>query len=192
MNTREFAIGHHSDIPRDGKPQLLRVDAGHKARGFPQSKLGYFTGYHFFIEEDGQWVQTRGLDERGAHADNCGCSIDLSGVPRSMINFRSIGICFAGAFQKDGKPTDAQLKAFHEILWSLQKMYGSRFLHHREVKATSCPVVDLRPLYAAEHYKWLEEDLRRKQHALDNVRGVRRTNLERAIAHLLRVLYPTP
>ncbi len=191
MNTREFSIGHHSDYPHDGKPQLPRVNSDHKKRGFPLSEMGYYVGYHFFIGEGGQLVQTRGLNERGSHADNCGCSIDKSGVPAHLINFRAIGICLAGDFTKE-KPNPEQIRTLTFLVMDLQEQYGSRFLLHREVKSTSCPGLDYRPLMKEYEKEWLLQDLEKKQHALQWATGSRRTMLERAIARILKSLSPTP
>jgi len=190
VNTKEFIVGHHSDIRQDGKPQLSRIDNGHRARGFPKSSLGYFVGYHFVIEVDGSYVQTRSLDERGAHADNCGCAADVSGVPKGLINFRSIGICMAGALQHD-ELTKAQIETLHAIVWKIQQVHGSRFLLHREVKPTSCPVVDLRVLIDEEHLNYLRKDLARKRNALRFVGGERRSMLERAIVRIAKLIGET-
>jgi N-acetyl-anhydromuramyl-L-alanine amidase AmpD len=193
MNTREWYIGHHSDIPHDGRPQLQRIENGHQARGFPLSSLGFHVGYHFVIEETGDTVQTRSLDERGAHTDNCGserCG-DISGAPAHLINFRSIGVCLAGDFTIN-TPKPAQIRSLHEIVWYGAQNYRSRFLLHRETKPTACPVADLHALYSTEHLVWLQMDLKNKQNALRWASGSRRTFLERSIARILRVLSPSP
>lgn len=191
MNTREFIIGHYSEIDFDGKPQLPRVNAYHKSQGFPKSSLGYWCGYHFFIGEDGTKVQTRGLDERGAHAVNCGCKTDQSGASFNTLNYRAIGICLAGDF-RNHPPNQIQIDVLYDLIQEIQQAYGSRFLLHREVKNTACPGIDYRPLLEEAHKRWLAKDLVRKQDALRWATGSRRTMLERAIARILKLLSPTP
>ena len=191
MNTREFSLGHHTDIAHDGRAQFDRVNHYHKSQGFPISSLGTWCGYHLFIEEDGKLIQARSLDERGAHAVNSGSAKDLSEGGYNTINYRGIGICLAGNFSVH-PPTLAQVVTLHDVVWDLTQKYGSRFLLHREVKATSCPGTDLRALIDAQHINWLKQDLTTKQNALRWATGLRRTLLERSIARILRVLHPLP
>jgi N-acetyl-anhydromuramyl-L-alanine amidase AmpD len=193
MNTKEFVIIHHSDIRQDGQPQLQRIENGHAARGFPISSMGWHVGYHYVVEEDGNIVQCRSLSDCGSHTDNCGsvsCG-DISGVPRHMINYRSIGVCLEGKFPED-TPTPEQLYSLHSIVWNIQTLYGSRILLHRETKPTNCPGIDLRALYEKEHRFYLENDLLQKMNALKWSKGLRRSLLERAIARLTSFLFPSP
>lgn len=190
MNTRDFVVVHHSAIRQDGRAQFGRIDNGHRAREFPKSSLGYYCGYHFVVEENGSVLKARELNERGAHADNCGCSTDLSGVGKGLINFRSIGICLAGDFNSD-VPTPEQIMSMHALVWSFQ-LQGSRFLLHREVKNTNCPAADFHQLFEQEHVRYLETDLQKKVNALKWATGLRRTMLERAISRVLKLLLPTP
>ncbi len=190
-NTRAFVIGHHTDSPFTGQPQLHAIDSWHKQRGFPKSKMGWYVGYHYVIEENGEIIQTRGLDEIGAHAVNCGCKTDQSGDKAGKINAHSIGVCLVGQLHII-PPTDAQKKSFHDVVWAIQRSYGSKFLMHREVKSTSCPGIDLRTIYNAEHIYWLQDDLDRKRNALRWAQGPRRTMLERACARIVQLLPPSP
>lgn len=184
MKTLAFIIAHHSSIPQNGKPQLDRINNGHKARNFPKSKLNFHVGYHWVIEED-HVVQTREINETGYHALNCGCSIDKSGFRYGLLNYNSVGVCIAG----NGEVNGFQRKAFHDIVWGMYTVHGSRFLEHREVKNTACPVSDLHALYEAEHLVWLADDLERKKNALKWATGARRNLLERHIARLIRLLF---
>ena len=67
---------------QDYSVELLRRD--HKARGF------YDIGYHFYIRKDGTMTQHRKLLEVGAHA--------------RPYNRCSIGICYEGGLDEQGKP----------------------------------------------------------------------------------------
>ena len=77
--------------------QLLR---DHKTRGFRT------VGYHFYIRRDGSVTQHRKLLEVGAHC--------------RPWNRCSIGICYEGGLDKNGKAkdtrTDAQKKAMRELV----------------------------------------------------------------------------
>ena len=66
----------------DYSVEQLRRD--HKARGF------YDIGYHFYIRKDGTMTQHRMLLEVGAHA--------------RPYNRCSIGICYEGGLDEQGKP----------------------------------------------------------------------------------------
>lgn len=66
----------------DYSVEQLRRD--HKARGF------YDIGYHFYIRKDGTMTQHRMLLEVGAHA--------------RPYNRCSIGICYEGGLNEQGKP----------------------------------------------------------------------------------------
>ena len=67
---------------QDYSVEQLRRD--HKARGF------YDIGYHFYIRKDGTMTQHRKLLEVGAHA--------------RPYNRCSIGICYEGGLDEEGKP----------------------------------------------------------------------------------------
>ena len=67
---------------QDYSVEQLRRD--HKARGF------YNIGYHFYIRKDGTMTQHRKLLEVGAHA--------------RPYNRYSIGICYEGGLDEQGKP----------------------------------------------------------------------------------------
>lgn len=133
-------------------------------------------------------TQTRKIDEVGAHALNCGCDSDKSGLPFGLLNYNSVGICIAADLRTDTL-TDFQARALHDIVWGLYTVHGSRFLLHRETKQTECPAIDLHAVYEAQHLLWLSDDLFRKQNALKYTTGARRGLLERHIARLMRTLY---
>lgn len=74
----------------------LRRD--HKARGFRDC------GYHFYIRRDGTRFIGRYLDQIGAHVGDVG------------KNANSIGICYEGGLDKNGKAKDTRTEAQKEEL----------------------------------------------------------------------------
>lgn len=194
MNTREFLINHHSAISHDGVPQLSRIDVSHRGRGFAKSRRGYYVGYHILIEESGRWIQTRDFDEEGFHDVNCGCDIDLSRARYGTLNIRALGICLAGNFTVHA-PKLEQIETLHDLTISLYRTYNVSNLLHRETKRTACPGVDLRMLVEEYHKtqfvpKRLEEITQTLEHT--NIKGYRRTRLERIAARYARFLLSTP
>ena len=91
-----------------------------------KSSLGFYCGYHYYIEKDGTLYQARADTEGGAHCKG--------------YNFSSIGICLAGNFDAT-LPTSAQEKTLQKLI--LQKMEQLRIplqnvLPHRSVPAKTC------------------------------------------------------
>jgi N-acetyl-anhydromuramyl-L-alanine amidase AmpD len=87
------------------------------------SRFG-FTGYHYYIERDGQVYQTRHENLPGAHARH--------------YNQHSIGICYEGGLDAQGRPKDtrttAQKAALHALLKSLRIDYPEAvILGHRDL-----------------------------------------------------------
>lgn len=125
MNKPEFIIVHHSATTQGSVKSFRR---GHLARGFRD------IGYHYVIGNgtqsgDGQIEKGRQEWDSGAHC------------PAKKMNFRSIGICLVGNFQKQ-KPTAKQLQSLERLCRQLMKKYNipyHRVLGHREVMATACP-----------------------------------------------------
>ena len=71
---------------QDYTPEQLKRD--HMARGFID------VGYHFYIRKDGTVTQHRKLDEVGAHC--------------RPFNRCSIGVCYEGGLDANGKPKDTR------------------------------------------------------------------------------------
>lgn len=196
MNTKEGIVEHHSDYPHDGTPQLMKVNKWHRDRGFPLSKLGFYVGYHFFIEESGTITQTRDLNEVGAHAVNCGhaCKADVSGFEYSQANWRTIGICLAGDFTKH-EPTEKQIVALHTLIIDLQWNYGipnTKIYLHSQLKPTSCPGVNLTALVEKEHLVYLEKRYEKAVNALRWADDGRSKMLLRLIKRILSIISPQP
>lgn len=102
------------------------VDESHRKKWNFKSTLGYYIGYHYFIEKDGKITQGRADDEIGAHTLN--------------FNDKSIGICLAGNFDVS-YPTAEQEKSLRLLLKGLQLRHNtpySKILPHRKFAQKSC------------------------------------------------------
>lgn len=88
-------------------------------------------GYHYVIRLDGTIEIGRPVDRPGAHV--------------KYHNIDSIGICYVGGVEQDGKtPKDtltiAQEQAFRSLYNALQMVCGPMTLHgHNEFAAKACP-----------------------------------------------------
>lgn len=100
----------------------------HLARGFND------IGYHFYIDLDGNIHKGRDIAKIGAHS---------KGQNRS-----SIGICYCGGVESDGKtPKDtrneAQKEALLCVLRTMKAMYPDAVIHsHRDFANKACPSFD--------------------------------------------------
>ena len=123
---------------QDYSVELLRRD--HKARGF------YDIGYHFYIRKDGKKTQHRILLEVGAHY-----------IP---YNRCSIGICYEGGLDEDGKPantlTKEQEERITDLLINLHKLFPkAKIVGHRDLPGASpkeCPCFDAHAIFG-----WIED-----------------------------------
>lgn len=105
------------------------IDCWHKQRGF--NKIGY----HFVIYLDGSVHKGRDIAEIGAHCLG--------------QNANSIGICYIGGLDANGKPkdtrTDAQKAALSCLVEALLKQYPSVTIHgHNEFANKVCPCFDVK------------------------------------------------
>lgn len=109
--------------------QLLR---DHKVRGFRT------VGYHFYIRRDGSVSQHRRLLEVGAHC--------------RPFNRCSIGVCYEGGLDTDGRPADTrtpqQTEQLTLLFLKLLKLFPqARLAGHRDlpgVTPKACPCLDTR------------------------------------------------
>ena len=106
----------------------------HLARGFND------IGYHFYIDLDGNIHKGRDIAKIGDHSKG--------------QNISSIGICYCGGVESDGKtPKDtrneAQKEALLCVLRTMKAMYPDAVIHsHRDFANKACPSFD-----ATEEYK---------------------------------------
>ena len=100
-----------------------------------------FTGYHYYITRDGRIYQTRHEQLIGAHAKG--------------YNRHSLGVCYEGGLDSQGKPADTrtakQKKALLALLKKLKAEHPqAEILGHRDLPGVkkACPCFD-----AAKEYK---------------------------------------
>lgn len=125
-NVATYAVLHHTG-DTSPLPQLKKVNDYHKLRWDFISTLGWYVGYHYFIERNGVTTQTRANSEEGAHTKG--------------HNLESVGIALAGNFDIDA-PSEAQLNALALLMEELAETYGVYDfpLHnHSELSDTHCP-----------------------------------------------------
>ena len=119
------AIIIHCSATRSGQDLRAKdIDRIHKARGFKQ------IGYNFVIDRDGLVENGRPLSMDGAHCNTKGFS-------KESYNKHSIGICYIGGLDKNGKPadtrTEAQKNALRDLVAKLCKEYDIiEVLGHRD------------------------------------------------------------
>lgn len=104
------------------------IDNWHRARGFAK------IGYHFVVYLDGSVHKGRDISEIGAHCLG--------------QNKNSIGICYIGGLDKDGKPKDTrtpeQKEALIKLVAELKEKYPNATIHgHNEFAAKACPCFDV-------------------------------------------------
>ena len=99
-----------------------------------------FTGYHYYITRNGRTYQTRHEQLVGAHAKG--------------YNEHSLGICYEGGLNKQGKPADTRTKAQKQALLKLLKRLKkehpqAQILGHRDLPDVkkACPCFDAKSEY---------------------------------------------
>lgn len=129
MRDIDTIIIHCTATPEGREVTVADVTAWHRARGFAT------IGYHYLIALDGTVHTGRPVDRPGAHCRG--------------HNARSIGVCYVGGLDRDGKTprdtrTEAQRSALRELVDQLLTRYpGARVAGHREFAAKACPCFDV-------------------------------------------------
>ncbi len=109
------------------------IDRWHKARGWKGC------GYHFIVLIDGTIETGRMIDKVGAHVKG--------------MNKSSIGICYIGGLERDGKTpkdtrTPEQKESLLLLIKTLNKIYPEATLHgHNEFSNKACPSFDVQSQY---------------------------------------------
>lgn len=119
-------IWHHTADAQQAD-QFEKVNAYHKTRDFPLSALGFYVGYHYFIERDGTIRQAREDTEIGAHDQG--------------ENLDSIGVSLAGNFNIE-MPSEAQIASGGKVIFELMRKWNipiTRVEPHRRDDTTDCP-----------------------------------------------------
>lgn len=130
-------IIHCTDTPFGRDVSAKDVDAWHRQRGFEK------IGYHYLVRLDGTVEKGRHEDEVGAHCRE------------EKMNYRSIGICYAGGRDSEGRladsRTDAQKTAILALIRQIQARYPAtrlRVFGHRDFcRSKACPCFDARKEY---------------------------------------------
>ena len=100
-----------------------------------------FTGYHYYITRNGRTYQTRHEQLIGAHAKG--------------YNEHSLGVCYEGGLNKQGKPADTRTKAQKQALLKLLRRLKeehpqAQILGHRDLPDVkkACPCFNARSEYS--------------------------------------------
>lgn len=123
----------HCTATIEGKEySVAEVRKWHLKRGFSD------IGYHYLVGLDGRVHEGRNVNISGAHT--------------AGYNAHSIGVCYVGGLDKDGKAKDtrtpAQKAALKRLLTDLKKMYPHASIHgHREFANKACPCFDAKNEY---------------------------------------------
>lgn len=107
MKTIDSIIIHCSATRAGQDLRAKDIDRIHKQRGFNQ------IGYNFVVDLDGTVENGRPLSIDGAHCNTKGFS-------DSSYNKHSIGICYIGGLDANGKPADTPGltgRKFHFVTW---------------------------------------------------------------------------
>ena len=136
MRKIDLIIIHCSATRVNRNFPIESLEACHKAQGFQT------IGYHYYITKDGVIYPCRPEEMVGAHA--------------KRYNAHSIGICYEGGLDVNGKPADtrtpAQKQSMEQLLQSLCTDYpDAEILGHRDLPGVrkECPCFDTK--------KWLED-----------------------------------
>lgn len=115
----------HCSATKEGKDySVFDIDRWHKARNFKSC------GYHFVIYRNGQIVCGRPIKEIGAHTTG--------------HNANSIGICYIGGVDKNGKPKDTRTIEQKNSLLNLVKYLSEKYPNakvatHNMFARKACP-----------------------------------------------------
>ena len=116
----------HCSATREGENyEVAEIRKWHLARGFSD------IGYHFYIDLYGEIHKGRDIAKIGAHCKG--------------HNRNSIGICYCGGVEADGKTPkdtryDCQKESLIAVLRTLKAMYPNAVIHsHNDFANKACP-----------------------------------------------------
>ena len=136
MRKINYIVVHCSATREDCPFSVEALRAEHLRRGFRD------IGYHYYIRRDGTVANTRPITLVGAHVKG--------------MNAHSIGICYEGGLNEDGKPADtrtaAQRFALIDLLTILRHQYPeAQIAGHYQLSASihkACPCFDPKKEYS--------------------------------------------
>ena len=120
----------HCSATREGDDSINAevINKWHRAKGWKG------IGYHFCVLIDGTIETGRMINKCGAHTRGANCS--------------SIGVCYIGGVEQDGKTpkdtrTNAQSASLVSLLKTLKLIYPDASIHgHRDFAPKACPSYD--------------------------------------------------
>ncbi|MBQ8501398.1 MAG: N-acetylmuramoyl-L-alanine amidase [Bacteroides sp.] len=118
MRKIDYLIIHCSATRADRDYPVVQLLGDHLRRGFRG------IGYHYYVQKDGTVHCTRPLEQPGAHCLG--------------HNRHSIGICYEGGLDKNGRPCDTrtpeQRSALRLLVYQLLKdFHNARVCGHRDL-----------------------------------------------------------
>ena len=136
MRKIDLIVIHCSATREDRTFTEQDLEVCHRRRGFNG------TGYHFYIRKNGDVKATRPIEKIGAHVRG--------------FNLNSLGICYEGGLDCQGKAkdtrTEAQKQSLKALVGKLLKDYpGSRVCGHRDLSP------DLNGNGEIEPEEWVKE-----------------------------------
>ena len=135
MRNITLIVIHCSAVAPWQQSSAADIDRWHKERGWK-----YGIGYHYVVRRDGSVETGRALDLVGAHCRG--------------HNSHSIGICYEGGVDMQGRPADtrtsAQRKALHKLVTRLHDEYPKAIIvgHNVLNPMKACPCFDAATEYS--------------------------------------------
>jgi N-acetyl-anhydromuramyl-L-alanine amidase AmpD len=130
MRNITLIVIHCSAVKPGQRSSAEDIDRWHRARGWKNG-----IGYHYVVRRNGDVELGRSLDEVGAHCKG--------------HNSHSIGICYEGGLDEQGKPADTrtaeQKLALRLLLEKLHDQYPVAVIvgHHDLNPKKACPCFDV-------------------------------------------------
>lgn len=118
MRKIDLIVLHCSATPPDVNLTAQDLEREHRRRGFDGC------GYHYYVRRDGQICSMRPVEKAGAHVWG--------------YNANSIGVCYEGGLDAQGRPADTrtpeQRHSLRVLIRVLLKDYpGCRVVGHRDL-----------------------------------------------------------
>jgi len=129
MKTFDYIIIHHTayDYNKDIEEVADIVSKHHKRLHKQPNWLWYHTAYHYIINKDWEYKNTRPVNEIWYHCWNWN------------YNKNSIAISLVWNFENE-TPTKEQYKTLWKIIKEIEKQHWKKeILWHYNVRATACP-----------------------------------------------------
>jgi len=123
------------------------VDNWHKQKWGFKSSIGFYCGYHYFLQLDCKLFQARADNEEGAHC--------VEKARPGYWNKNSIGVCVMGDNTKFTEEMKVELKKLLDRLRIKHGIPFSEIYVHKNIKPTVCPGSKI-----ANYIKWYKNQQR--------------------------------